>query len=96
MNGCICCTVCGDLVKVLKKLYERIVSFTGVIIETTGLADPAPVIQTFFLDDEISAKYTLDSVITVTDAFLSLYQLCRVRKQDSRYPLQLGKTWFNT
>jgi G3E family GTPase len=68
MNGCICCTVRGDLVKALKKLYRRVGSFDGIIIETTGLADPAPVCQTFFVDDDIKTKYKLDSVITVVDA----------------------------
>jgi len=68
MNGCICCTVRGDLVKTLNKLYERVQKFQGVIIETTGLADPAPVAQTFFVDDDIQAKYKLDGIITVVDA----------------------------
>ena len=56
-NGCICCTVRGDLVGTLKKLYEKVAKFDGVIIETTGLADPAPVAQTFFVDDNIVEKY---------------------------------------
>lgn len=68
MNGCICCTVRGDLVEALKKLYKRIDQFDGVIIETTGLADPAPVVQTFFVDEAIQQFYSLDSVITVVDA----------------------------
>jgi G3E family GTPase len=68
MNGCICCTVRGDLVVALKKLYKRVNQFDGVIIETTGLADPAPVVQTFFVDDDIQMKYRLDAVITVVDA----------------------------
>lgn len=68
MNGCICCTVRGDLVEALKKLYKRVHTFNGIIIETTGLADPAPVVQTFFIDEEIKKMYKLDSVITVTDA----------------------------
>jgi len=68
MNGCICCTVRGDLVVALKKLYKRVAQFDGVIIETTGLADPAPVCQTFFVDDEIAKLYRLDCVITVADA----------------------------
>ncbi|GFH51502.1 hypothetical protein CTEN210_07978 [Chaetoceros tenuissimus] len=68
MNGCICCTVRGDLVEALKKLYKRIDQFDGVIIETTGLADPAPVVQTFFVDETIQQYYSLDSVITVVDA----------------------------
>jgi len=68
MNGCICCTVRGDLAKTLKKIQKRIDKFDGVIIETTGLADPAPVAQTFFVDDEIQKYYTLDGIITVVDA----------------------------
>jgi G3E family GTPase len=67
MNGCICCTVRGDLVVALKKLYQRVDQFDGIIIETTGLADPAPVCQTFFVDKDIQKLYTLDSVITVVD-----------------------------
>lgn len=68
MNGCICCTVRGDLAKALKKLSSKISSFDGVIIETTGLADPAPVAQTFFVDDELKLSYHLDGIITVVDA----------------------------
>ena len=68
MNGCICCTVRGDLVKVLKRLRDRLDSIDGVIIETTGLADPAPVAQTFFVDDDIQKSYKLDGIITVVDA----------------------------
>lgn len=67
MNGCICCTVRGDLVEALKKLHKRVDKFDGIIIETTGLADPAPVIQTFFVDEDIQKKYKLDSCITVVD-----------------------------
>ena len=67
MNGCICCTVRGDLVKALKNLYNKIAQFDAVIVETTGLADPAPVAQTFFVDDEIQEKFSLDGIITVTD-----------------------------
>lgn len=68
MNGCICCTVRGDLVKALQSLYDKVSQFNGVIIETTGLADPAPVCQTFFVDEDIQKKYRLDSVITVVDS----------------------------
>ena len=56
MNGCICCTVRGDLVVALKKLHAKVSQFDAVIIETTGLADPAPVAQTFFVDDEIQVR----------------------------------------
>merc|ERR1719473_1458343 len=68
MNGCICCTVRGDLVVALKKLHGKIKQFDAVLIETTGLADPAPVAQTFFVDEDIQAKFTLDGIITVVDA----------------------------
>ena len=68
MNGCICCTVRGDLTDLLKKMHERIKDFDGVLIETTGLANPAPVAQTFFVDDDIVDKYKLDGIITVADA----------------------------
>ena len=68
MNGCICCTVRGDLTDLLKRMHERIKDFDGVLIESTGLADPAPVAQTFFVDDDIVDKYKLDGIITVADA----------------------------
>ncbi len=68
MNGCICCTVRGDLTELLDDMHERIKDFDGVIIETTGLADPAPVAQTFFADERISSNYRLDGIITVVDA----------------------------
>merc|ERR1712070_267145 len=68
MNGCICCTVRGDLVETLKKLAKKVAKFDGVIIETTGLADPAPVAQTFFVDEDIQKLYNLDAIVTVCDA----------------------------
>merc|ERR1719325_275978 len=68
MNGCICCTVRGDLTKALVRMYERVESFDAVIIETTGLADPAPVAQTFFVDDGVQSMYKLDGIITVVDS----------------------------
>ncbi len=68
MNGCICCTVRGDLVTTLKRLYKKVAKFDGVIIETTGLADPAPVAQTFLIDDDIQKMYCLDAIVTVVDA----------------------------
>jgi G3E family GTPase len=67
-NGCICCTVRGDLIRILGSLMKRRGRFDGIIVETTGLADPAPVAQTFFVDDEIKAKTRLDAVVTVVDA----------------------------
>eukprot|EP01036_Dinobryon_divergens_P035033 gene35033-45352_t len=68
MNGCICCTVRGDLVVALKSLYQKLTQFDAVIIETTGLADPGPVAQTFFVDEWVQERYSLDGIITVCDA----------------------------
>ncbi len=67
-NGCICCTVRGDLIRILGNLMRRRDRFDQIVIETTGLADPAPVAQTFFVDDEIAAKLELDAIVTVVDA----------------------------
>ena len=68
MNGCICCTVRGDLTDLLDQMYEGIKDFDGVLIETTGLADPAPVAQTFFVDEKVVNRYKLDGIITLVDA----------------------------
>ena len=67
-NGCICCTVRGDLIRVLENLTKRRDKFDYVLVETTGLADPGPVAQTFFMDDEIHEAYSLDGIITLVDA----------------------------
>ena len=67
-NGCVCCTVRGDLVRIMEGLMKRKGKFDAIIVETTGLADPAPVAQTFFMDDEIAETYLLDSVLTLVDA----------------------------
>jgi len=67
-NGCICCTVRGDLIRIIDGLLRRKDDFDGIIIETTGLADPAPVAQTFFVDEEVQARTKLDAVVTVADA----------------------------
>lgn len=67
-NGCICCTVRGDLIRILGGLLKRADQLDGILIETTGLADPAPVVQTFFVDDDIKDRVTLDAVVTVVDA----------------------------
>ena len=66
-NGCVCCTVRGDLIRILNGLMKRVGGFDGILIETTGLADPAPVAQTFFMDDDVRAKTHLDAVVTVVD-----------------------------
>ena len=67
-NGCICCTVRGDLIRIIGNLMRRRDKFDHLVIETTGLADPAPVIQTFFVDEEIQTQLDLDAVVTVVDA----------------------------
>src|SRR5437764_8667344 len=67
-NGCICCTVRGDLIRIIQGLMRRKGKFDAIIVETTGLADPAPVAQTFFVDDAVGRKAKLDAVVTVADA----------------------------
>ena len=67
-NGCICCTVRGDLIRILDGLIRRNGNFDGIIVETTGLADPAPVAQTFFMDETVGRRTKLDAVVTVADA----------------------------
>jgi G3E family GTPase len=83
-NGCICCTVRGDLIKILGTLKEKrdtgALKFDRVIIETTGMADPGPVAQTFFTDEEIGKYYLLDSILTVVDAKHAEKQLDEFRE----------------
>jgi G3E family GTPase len=67
-NGCICCRVRGDLIRILAKLRQRSTKFDQVLIETTGMADPGPVAQTFFTDEEVKESYVLDGIVTVVDA----------------------------
>jgi len=67
-NGCICCTVRGDLIRIISKLLERRDRFDHLVIETTGLADPAPVIQSFFVDEILHKQTELDAIVTVVDA----------------------------
>ncbi len=67
-NGCICCTVRGDLIRILGNLMKRKDRFDQILIETTGLADPAPVAQTFFVDEEMKENFRLDSIVTLVDA----------------------------
>ncbi|NDI84834.1 CobW family GTP-binding protein [Undibacterium crateris] len=78
-NGCICCTVRGDLIVALAKLIEQKqtgkIDFDHVVIETTGLANPGPVAQTFFVDEEVGMHYMLDAVVTVVDARHAMQQL---------------------
>ena len=67
-NGCICCTVRGDLIRILGQLMKRRDKFDYILIETTGMADPGPVAQTFFLDDELKSQFALDAIVTMVDA----------------------------
>ncbi|MBX7199357.1 MAG: GTP-binding protein [Rhodospirillaceae bacterium] len=67
-NGCICCTVRGDLIRIIGGLIKRKDKFDAILVETTGLADPAPVAQTFFTDDDVKKRTRLDSIVTVVDA----------------------------
>lgn len=87
-NGCICCTVRGDLVRILGELADKRdqgdVQFERVIIETTGLADPAPVAQTFFVEPNIGEYYLLDAVITVVDAKHAMMQLAECHEAEEQ------------
>ena len=67
-NGCVCCNVRGDLIRILTALFRRGRTFDGIVVETTGLADPAPVAQTFFAEDDIARRARLDAIVTVADA----------------------------
>ena len=67
-NGCICCTVRGDLIRIIEGLMKRRGKFDAILVETTGLADPAPVAQTFFVDQDVAERARLDAVVTVADA----------------------------
>jgi G3E family GTPase len=78
-NGCICCTVRGDLIRILGALMRRREKFDHILIETTGLAAPAPVAQTFFMDDEIASELRLDAIVTLVDAAHVLQHLDEVK-----------------
>ncbi|MEV0598136.1 GTP-binding protein [Streptomyces sp. NPDC050315] len=80
-NGCICCTVRGDLIRILGALMRRREKFDHILIETTGLADPAPVAQTFFMDDEIAAQLRLDAIVTLVDAAHAIQHLDEVKPE---------------
>ena len=79
-NGCVCCTVRGDLIRILTGLMRRKGGFDAIIVETTGLADPGPVAQTFFVDEDVRARTELDSVTTVVDAKHVLLRLSDSRE----------------
>ena len=74
-NGCICCTVRGDLIRIIEGLLKRRGKFDAIIVETTGVADPAPVAQTFFVDADVKAAARLDAVVTLADAKFLLQRL---------------------
>ncbi len=67
-NGCICCTVRGDLIRILSQLVKRKDRLDYIIVETTGLANPAPVAQTFWVDEDMKERFSLDAIITIVDA----------------------------
>ena len=87
-NGCICCTVRGDLISALSTLAIKRnageLQFDHVVIETTGLANPGPVAQTFFMDEEVSLHYMLDAVITIVDAKHGCSSSTTARKRSAR------------
>ena len=83
-NGCICCTVRGDLIRVIGGLMKRTGQFDGMITETTGLADPAPVAQTFFADEDVKARTKLDAIVTVVDAKHVLDRLKDTREAEEQ------------
>ena len=84
-NGCLCCTVRGDLLRILARLLKRKDRLDGVLIETTGLADPGPVAQTFFTDPEIREAYRLDGIVTVVDASMPRSTSTPARRRRSRW-----------
>ncbi len=79
-NGCVCCTVRGDLIRILGNLMKRKDRFDAILLETTGLADPGPVAQTFFADDEVRAGTRLDGIVTVVDAKHAARQIGRSKE----------------
>jgi hypothetical protein len=93
-NGCICCTVRGDLIRIIAGLMRRSRAFDGIVVETTGLADPAPVAQTFFVDEDVRRKTKLDAIVTVADAKHLLEQIDRTpeRRSNLRSPMSSSST----
>ena len=79
-NGCICCNVRGDLIRIIAGLMRRTSRFDGILVETTGLADPAPVAQTFFVDEEVRRRTKLDAIVTVVDAHHCLQEIDRAHE----------------
>ena len=85
-NGCLCCSVRGDLIRIIGGLMKRAGSFDRILVETTGLADPAPVAQTFLVDDEVRERTALDSIVTVVDARTSRRGWPTATRRRSRWP----------
>lgn len=83
-NGCICCTVRGDLIRVLEGLMKRKGKFDAILVETTGLADPGPVAQTFFVDPDVARKTRLDSIVAVVDARHIMDRLLDTREAEEQ------------
>jgi G3E family GTPase len=83
-NGCICCTVRGDLIRTVENLMKRQGSFDAIVVETTGVADPAPVAQTFFMDDDVRDKARLDAVVAVVDCRHVLQRLADTREAEDQ------------
>ncbi|WP_186397890.1 GTP-binding protein [Stappia sp. P2PMeth1] len=83
-NGCICCTVRGDLIRTVENLMKRKGSFDAIVVETTGVADPAPVAQTFFMDEDVRAKAKLDAVVTVVDCRHVLQRLADTEEAEDQ------------
>ncbi len=83
-NGCICCTVRGDLIRIIGGLMKRPGKLDGIIVETTGLANPAPVAQTFFVDEDVRAKARLDAIVTVVDAKNLLARLADSKEAEAQ------------
>ncbi|MDP4992407.1 MAG: GTP-binding protein, partial [Marivita lacus] len=86
-SGCICCVVRGDLIRTLRDLLAQDRQLDGIVIETTGLANPGPVIQTFYADQQLSARLRLDAVVTVVDA---LHGLAALERQDTEDQVALA------
>ena len=83
-NGCVCCTVRGDLSRIAKELIEKNVAFDHLVIETTGMADPSPVAQTFFMEEDLQDKFVLDAVVTVIDSLNIKQNLAEIKETEDQ------------
>ncbi len=91
-NGCICCTVRGDLIRIIEGLMKRKDRFDAIVVETTGLADPGPVAQTFFVDEDVARRAKLDSIVTVVDARHLPARLKTAARPKSRLPSPMSSS----